>query len=509
MLTALIGWSTFSRTGRAEEAMAGGDPESLFVVDRVAVASDGAALGGITDFRVLPDGRIVTTRKGGRVVVFLPDGTRVDSGSFPVTVDSEMGLLGVEVHPSFAVTNTLFFYYSASTVGGGSDEDRHRVVSVVLKADGTLDMASTKVLVRGLRGHANHDGGGLVVGPDGLLYVGVGDGGCNSGLAPGLKVTNHFGGCLSNGNGKILRVRTDGSVPPDNPLVSVKAVPACGVGPWCAAEGVDPSTLATAPPRVDIWAWGFRNPWRMAFDRVTGRLWVGDVGEVSFEEIDIVVAGRHHGWPHREGAHGFPLDRCRSAGGADCVEPVFECDHGSGPTGGCQAIIGGDFVDACRWPAPFRGRYYFGDSVKGQIWSLEPTADRLGVVPLSRKPFATVAAPVAIHGGADGALYVASYGADTHLARIRPKLDSTCADAGADAADGGGDATTDAVADAGTDGSDATIAPSVSPSSGDGCHCAMAQAATAVGPGWWWSSILLLRRMRRRGGAVRPTSRTR
>src|SRR5207244_3667210 len=132
--------------------------------------------------------------------------------------------------PAFASNGRLFFYYSASDAIGGVDDDRNRAVSITLKGDGTLDKASEKVLVRGLEGRANHDGGALAIGPDGKLYIGDGDSGCNSGQAtePPYTPTNFFATCLShNGNGKIMRVNLDGSIPSDNPLVGKSNVTQC------------------------------------------------------------------------------------------------------------------------------------------------------------------------------------------------------------------------------------------------------------------------------------------
>ncbi len=367
-----------------------------------------SGLGETTDVAFLPGGRLLVTEKGGAVKI-ASGGTAREVGRFPVDARSEKGLLGVAVDPAFEATARLFFYVSFADAAGGTDEDRNRVVSVRLGADGRIDSASQRVIVRGLKGPANHDGGALAIGPDGMLYVGVGDSGCNSGRPPEPPVepTNHFASCLTNGNGKILRVALDGSVPHDDPLAAVDRVTACG-----ASCGDALSPLRLAAPRRDIWAWGFRNPWRFAFDPATGLLWVGDVGEVTYEEITIAERGRHHGWPWREGPHGWPRAKCREIvpDAGDCVDPVYHCGRAAGRDidGDCQSITGGAFLMGPRWPEPLRNRYVFGDNARGHVWTLELTSDRRGVVPGSRREIARVnGMPVSFRAGPDGDVYVA------------------------------------------------------------------------------------------------------
>jgi glucose/arabinose dehydrogenase len=366
-------------------------------------------LGQVTDVAFLPDGRMLIAEKQGALKLRGADGTVRVAARLPVDTESEKGLLGVAVDPAFATTHRVFLYYSASDEAGGTDLDRHRVVSAPLRDDGTLDTGAVTVLVRGLRGPANHDGGALEVGPDGRLYVGVGDTGCNSGAppeppgAPG----NFFGTCLTNANGKILRVALDGTIPPDNPLAGAAATTACG------ATCRDAPTTATGAPRREIWAWGFRNPWRFSFDDRTGRLWVGDVGEVTWEEVTIAEKGRHHGWPWREGARGWPRSKCRETvpDAGDCVEPVYACRHGDasgGVDGGCKSITGGVLPDFASWPASHRGLYLFGDNANGRIWTLALTPGRDGVVAGSRREIGRVQGmPVAFALGPDDAVYVA------------------------------------------------------------------------------------------------------
>jgi len=429
-LASVLTLLTMAQSARADTLAAGAPATDFSFADHVT----GVAL--VTDFRFLPDGRMVIVRKSGQVHVRTATGTLVSAGSFPVDTESEKGLLGVEVHPSFATNNRLFFYYSRSstaTSDPGTDLDRHRVVSVVLKSDNTLDMTTEAILVRGLRGPANHDGGGLAISSDGKLFIGVGDTGCNSGVAPGGTIGNYFGTCLTNGNGKILRVNVDGTIPTDNPLVGLSAVTACG-----ASCSTNISGTGTAPPRTDIWAWGFRNPWRFWVDPTTGSLWVGDVGEVTYEEISIVPKGRHMGWPYREGAAGYPVTECAkiTPNTGNCVDPAYYCLHGTasgGVDGGCRSITGGLIVDTCSWPSAFRGLYYFADNANNALWTVQPNTARTGIVAGSRKDFGTVTGgPVSMRTGPDGALYVASLGGG-RIARFAPKVPLTCGtDAGVD-----------------------------------------------------------------------------
>jgi glucose/arabinose dehydrogenase len=388
--------------GGSARALPTADP--AFRIDTVV-----SGLGETTDLAFLPDGRMLVTEKGGALELVDRGAPRL-VGRFPVDDASEKGLLGVVVDPEFARTRRIILYLSLANSAGGTDLDRNRVISVRLGANDAVEPGSERVLVRGLRGPANHDGGGMAIGPDGLLYIGVGDSGCNNGRdpEPPRDPTNYFATCLENGNGKILRVGLDGSIPADNPLVGVERATSCG-----AICGTPVLSRPLAPPRRDIWAWGFRNPWRFAFDPVTGLLWVGDVGEVTWEEIDIAEKGRHHGWPWREGRHGWPRARCReiTPDAGDCVDPVYECDrarHAGQGDVGCQSITGGEFLAAPRWPAPLRDRYVFGDNANLKLWTLQLTADRRGVVRGSRRDLAVAKGmPVSFRRGPDGDVYLA------------------------------------------------------------------------------------------------------
>lgn len=418
-----------------------------------------SALGAVTDMHFLPDGRLLVIEKQGRLVVAdVQTGAVTVAGSLPVDTGSEKGLLGVEVDPNFTTNGFIYLYYSCSTATMAEPCDglnKHRVSRFVLDvAIDQLDTSSELILVRGLRGPANHDGGGIAIGPDGKLYIGVGDTGCNSGQPPGQGITNWFGTCLSNGSAKILRVNLDGTIPADNPLVNETAVTECG-----ATCGVEPTAARTAAPRKDIWAWGFRNPWRLWFDPQNGNLWVGDVGEVTYEELNIVKKGKHYGWPMREGAAGQAINTCgtKTPQSGDCVDPVYYCKHG-GAAGGidglCTSINSGVIVDTCSWPAPWQGRYFFGDNANRRLFFLNLNATRDGVssTPPARGALAQFAnkLPITFQVGPDGDLYVGALGesgSNGTVFRISPLARDTCAmvdagmaqDAGADDGGGGND----------------------------------------------------------------------
>lgn len=386
----------------------------------------------VTSIEFLPDGRLVVTEKGGHVVVRLPSGDKIPAGDIDVDAKTEKGLLTVIRHPSFAANHDLIFYYSART---GTDLDRHRVSLIRLGDDNRLDLASERVIVKGLRGPDDHEmGGGLAIDRTGHLLVGVGDTGCRAHKLPEppYEPTNYFATCLTNGNGKILRVALDGSIPDDNPLAKAAEVTACG-----DACGDDPFTRPMAAPRRDVWVWGVRNPWRIWVDPKTGFAWTGDVGDIAREEIDVIPpdGGRHYGWPWREGGRGHATAVCRKVtpNRGDCSEPAYTCRHDDAPgdeDGGCKSINGGLIVDDCRWPDAYRGRYFFGDNANGRLWTLEPTGPRDGVVRGSRRDFGAVKGfAVDFDTGADGALYVAVMRIppdDSKVVRIAPRVLRTC-----------------------------------------------------------------------------------
>jgi glucose/arabinose dehydrogenase len=395
----------------------------------------------------LPDGRLLITEQfSGRVLLW--DGTGAPStiGSVDIQTGSERGLLGITVDPLFATSGRVYFYYStgdAQAVG----------YAVMDAATDALDTANMTVLLTGMAANRNHNGGGLAFGPDGHLYIGVGDTGCNCGCAPGTNTSNYSSTCLTGLKGKVLRIDRDGGIPADNPLVNETSVASCGEGNTCRAARTAPT--GTGAPRTEIYNWGFRNPWRFAFDEQSGNLWIGDVGEVTWEEITVSTGpGQHHGWPYREGEAGQPRARCNeiTPQSGDCKEPAVAY-----PRSGGGSVTGGVFSNHCSWPAAWHGVYWFGDYAQARVWSVTPNSNRDGANGAPTTVVTGAAGPVQFMRGPDGGIYYLDVNTGT-LWRITPSSPAPCD--GMDAmvivdsgpvADSGPAADTGIVADSGVD----------------------------------------------------------
>jgi len=248
---------------------------------------------------------------------------------------NEAGLLGVAFHPRFAQNGQVFLSYT--TTSPVSPTNLRSVIARAKTSDGgaTLDLATLTELLTVEQPYSNHNGGHIAFGADGKLYVGFGDGG--SGGDPQ--------GNGQNKNvllGKILRIDVDGTapytIPPSNPF-------------------------ARGGGRPEIFAYGFRNPWRFSFDRVTGELWAGDVGQSKWEEVDRVVVGGNYGWNTREGNHCY-APTCTAASAASSIPPVAEYGRSEG-----ISITGGFVYRGSAIPA-LVGQYLYGDFGSGRIWAL-------------------------------------------------------------------------------------------------------------------------------------------
>lgn len=292
------------------------------------------------------DSRWFVLEQSGVVRVFDNDPAVADSDVFldlsgVVTSGGERGLLGMAFHPDFAINGEVFLSYTGSPAGTLTS-----FVSRFRSTDGglTLDPNSEEIVLQIVQDFGNHNGGQLAFGPDGMLYIGLGDGGSSND-------PNNRAQDVTNLYGTMLRIDPDGGapygIPADNPFA--------GNAPCVQGFG--------GAPCPEIFAHGFRNPWRWSFDSATGELWVGDVGQADWEEIDRVERGGNYGWRIREGAH-CNVNVDASCDPAGLTDPVWEYDHSQG-----ASVTGGYVYRGSAIPA-LAGIYVFGDFVSGRIWGL-------------------------------------------------------------------------------------------------------------------------------------------
>jgi glucose/arabinose dehydrogenase len=404
-----------------------------------------------TDIAELPDGRLVITQRTGGVVVVGTDGMTTNAGTITVNPDfGEQGLLGVVADPNFASNNTLYFYASV-----GSDlPNKHKVYKIPLGANNQLDASRDTIISMGLSASStgNHNGGGLII-FENQLYVSVGDTGHNA-----TPPTNRLGTCLNSANGKILRVALDGSIPEDNPLSAETMVTGCS--DW--DEDLDDQA-----PDKRIFSWGFRNPYRFWIDPQTKRMWIGDVGESTREEVsigapvdgEVALAGQHFGWPFKEGTTNYsqswqPQNACMGVTPArECVAPVF--DYAT-TRGASACVIGGLIPEGCGWEAPWTSRYFFGDNSSGRVWTLNVNANRDGIMGAETQVAQTQGVG-SFRMGAKGALYIVEVSGGV-VSKLTPKgLDpSTCQGNSGGAGGTGGSGGSDGAGVGGTTGGNAT-----------------------------------------------------
>ncbi len=332
-----------------------------------------------------PDGRLVVLEKGGAVRVWTSSGglAAEPALTLPSCTASEMGLLGLAFDPAFSGNGFLYLYHTRPPgddvrrcAEGSPAGRRNRVVRVTLSGD-RVEPASLVEVLAGIRtDNGNHDGGCLRIGPDGFLYVGTGDTGRGDFGRPG-DATNPYARDLDALEGKILRLGLDGSPAPGNPFL----------GRGGAADFV--------------FASGMRNPFRFAFDSRTGLLWVGDVGQTAFEEIDLVRAGDDLGWPMCEGFQPAPPCPGRT------VRPVHVYPAGSDGA----SVTGGVFYDGSQFEVAHRGDYFFGDFVLDRVWRARLDATRTSFAGEPEVFLRDAAGPVDFAVGPDGALYYVAFSA--------------------------------------------------------------------------------------------------
>ena len=346
--------------------------------------TDALVAGGVaapTAVAPLPDGRAVVLQKAG-VVRIVRDGVLQPNPALTVTVcaDSERGLLGFEADPYFAANGIVYVYYTRPAAGAaGGCVNR---VSRFTMADDVINPASEVVLLDNIGSPAgNHNGGDVNVGNDGFLYVSVGDGGCDPRGDSGCAGSNDAAQDLSLLNGKILRVnRLDGSPALGNPFLGAGTA-------QCQFRG---NTSATPTSTCqEIYAYGLRNPWRLAFDPNTGatRFHINDVGQNTREEVNVGAAGANYGWPSREGQCAQGVNPPCPGPSAEITQPIADYQHGV--VGGGEYITGGAFVPNGAWGSEYDGGYLFADGAPGTIF-LRTAAGTVAF----RAPFATSVAGI-------------------------------------------------------------------------------------------------------------------
>lgn len=322
------GWQPVDENGKqsprlriVELTHAPGQPERLYAVEQG---------GRVYTFENSPDVKNAT--------VFLDLSDRV--AKWTENGRNEQGLLGLAFHPKFATNGEVFVSYTLR-------KNNHSIVSRFRVAKGKplqAERSKEEIVLDEVHPHLNHNGGSIEFGPDDYLYIAMGDGG--SGNDPDSLGQNR-GQVMAS----ILRIDVAHkpfgrrySIPPDNPFVNMKGL------------------------RPEIYAHGFRNPWRISFDKATGRLWCADVGQELFEEINVVQKGGNYGWSLREGYHPFG-NRPPVRGTSIPIDPVWEYDHAIG-----KSIVGGRVWNHDRLPE-LQGKYLYADYVTGAIWALtyDPT----------------------------------------------------------------------------------------------------------------------------------------
>ena len=286
-----------------------------------------------TDIEFAPDGRLFVAEQAGKIRIAKPDRTLATFLDISAKVDSngERGLQALTFDPGFATNRYVYLHYTRKATT--STPAHNRVVRVTANGDRAVRGSEKLILRLNNQNATNHVGGAIDFGKDGKLYIATGD---NAKGAVAQKLTNLFG--------KMLRINKDGTIPTDNPFYST----------------------ASGNNRA-IWARGLRNPFKFAVQPATGTIFINDVGESTWEEINQLKKGANYGWPVHEGQEGDP----------DFRGPVYAYKHGNTSTTGCS-ITGGTFYNpkTVRYPSRYKGDYFFAEFCGGWIRSLNPTTGK-------------------------------------------------------------------------------------------------------------------------------------
>ncbi|EMI40469.1 PQQ-dependent sugar dehydrogenase [Rhodopirellula sp. SWK7] len=321
-------------------------------------------------------GRLFVASQTGEIYYFDQDDTQVEEPNLFLDLsdrviykdrENEEGFLGLTFHPQFSQNGRLYVYYTTSA------RPHVSVLSEFHTTDGSQnrmgDPKSERVLMEIQQPFWNHNGGTVTFGPDGYLYIALGDGGkANDPLKSAQDMSKVLG--------SVLRIDVDSrdenlpyGIPKDNPLVGRSNV-------W-----------------PEIYAWGIRNIWRMAFDPVTNELWAADVGQNEWEEINIIRKGGNYGWSLREGAHSFTQGGGKGSGPSDrLIEPLIEYPH----TDDWGKSVTGGLVYRGKQTPELQGYYLYGDYVSGRLWAMKIDPETKAVT--ENRPIAWQQLPVFTFG---------------------------------------------------------------------------------------------------------------
>lgn len=318
-----------------------------------------AGLSGPTCVAFAPDGRVFAGQKTGAIRIYKNKQLLFTPFmNVKCTSNSERGVLGLALDPNFAANRYVYVYYTTSAQSlNPPATPKNRVSRFVAEGD-LVRPGSEEILLDDIPSdHGNHNAGCIRFGPDGKLWIATGDGGETPAQSQDLNSLA----------GKLLRIDADGSIPTDNPFVGQSGA------------------------RPEVWAYGFRNPFRFNFRPGTMVPYVGDVGAVTWEEIDVAVPGGNFGWPTAEGIRGIP----------GLIDPIFAYPH----NGQSRSVTGGIFLKSPRYPAAMANRYLFADYVQDALFYLDVDA---GNSLVANGSFGFADGPVDfVYGPGDAVYYVA------------------------------------------------------------------------------------------------------
>ena len=292
---------------------------------------------------------LYVVEQAGRILCLDQNNDQVKSGAVFLDMrkevnskNNEEGLLSICFHPQYADNGFVYLYYSATN-------PRRSILSQFHVSDDrkTINIDSEKKILEVEQPYSNHNGGTVLFGPDGMLYLSLGDGGAaNDPHGHGQNLATLLASIIRIDVSQVTK-NSPYTIPSDNPFVSTKGA------------------------RKEIWAYGLRNVWRMSFDRETKLLWAGDVGQDQFEEIDVIVKGGNYGWNMREGLRAFSSGQKGEFSEA-YIDPVFEYSHKDG-----VSVTGGYVYRGDKYPE-LKGIYFFADYGYGIIWGARCQGLKLG-----------------------------------------------------------------------------------------------------------------------------------